>query len=38
LTGLRETFFNFEKDVLYFPYHFQCSHTYGLLLETFLRK
>jgi hypothetical protein len=37
-TGPREAMFNFEKDILYFPYQFQCSHTYGLLLETFLRK
>ena len=33
----RKAFFNFGIDILYFPYHFPCEVTYGLLLESFLR-
>jgi hypothetical protein len=31
-------YFNFEYDILYFPYRYPCSTSYGLSLESFLGK
>jgi len=31
-------YFNYDTDILYFPYRFSCSTSYGLSLESFLAK
>ena len=31
-------YFNFEYDILYFPYRYPCSTSYGMSLESFLDK
>ena len=31
-------FFNWDRDILYFPYPFKCSTSYGRSLETFLTR
>jgi len=34
----RQTYFNFQRDILYFPYRFPCSLSYGLALAGFLSR
>jgi hypothetical protein len=33
-----KAYFNFENDILYFPYRYPCSTSYGMSLESFLGK